>query len=92
MAKRAPMKTTTRIWLLQALGGTLWPSFLIAAVASVVFFASIDPETLQVQTLPGLELSRMAGYTIGFFMFWGVGLTSSVLTLILARADSREQS
>ena len=77
------MTRETRTSLLRSLGGTLWPSFLTAAVASVVFFASIDPQTLHVQTLPDWEISRMAGYTLGFFMFWGVGLASSVLTFIL---------
>ena len=78
-------KNKTR--LIQAFGITLWPSFLVAAGASVVFFANIDPETLRLETLPGLELSRMAGYTIGFFMFWIVGLASSLLTLLLIRPE-----
>lgn len=75
--------TTRTQWLLRCLGSTLWPSFLGAAVASVVFFAAIDPETLRLQTLPGWEVSRMAGYTVGFFMFWAVGLFSSSLTYLL---------
>lgn len=68
---------------LQVLGSTLWPSFLVAAGASGVFFASVDPETLRLETVPGWEISRMAGYTLGFFMFWLVGLASSILTYIL---------
>ncbi|WP_290650171.1 hypothetical protein [Aquisalimonas sp.] len=76
--------------LLRSLGGTLWPSFLTAAVASVVFFANIDPETLHMQTLPHWEFSRMAGYTIGFFMFWGVGLASSVMTFVLTERSPQE--
>ncbi len=79
----------TKERLLQCLGSTLWPSFLAAAVASVVFFAAIDPETLRVQTFPGLELSRMAGYTIGFFMFWAVGLFASGLTYVLSGGGNR---
>ena len=75
-------------WL-QCLGSTLWPSFLAAAVASVVFFASIDPETLRMQTLPDWEMSRMAGYTIGFFMFWAVGLFASSLTYLLSGGGNR---
>jgi len=81
MTMQQPKKSKQR--LLQALGVTLWPAFLVAAGASMVFFASIDPETLRLETLPGLELTRMAGYTIGFFMFWLVGLSSSLLTLLL---------
>lgn len=82
----------TRTWCLRCLGSTLWPSFLAAAVASVLFFASIDPETLRMQTLPDWNLSRMAGYTIGFFMFWGVGLLSSSLTYLLSGGrNSRDE-
>ena len=64
-------------------GGTLWPSFLTACAASIVFFANVDPATLNMQTLPGWELSRMTGYSIGFLMFWGVGLCSSMMTFLL---------
>lgn len=68
---------------MRLLGSTLWPSFLVAGGASGIFFASIDPEMLRLETVPGLELSRMAGYSIGFFMFWLVGLASSLLTILL---------
>lgn len=83
-----PVAMNKERWL-QCLGSTLWPSFLAAAVASVVFFASIDPETLRMQTLPGWEMSRMAGYTIGFFMFWAVALFSSSLTYLLSGGGNR---
>lgn len=73
--------------LLRLLGSTLWPSFLVAAGASGVFFASIDPETLRLETLPGWEISRMAGYTVGFFMFWLVGFSSSLLAVLLFSAN-----
>lgn len=70
--------------LIRAFGIVLWPSFLTAGVATMVFFANIDPLTLRAQTLPDWEISREAGYTIGFFMFWFVCAGSSALTLFLA--------
>lgn len=79
----------TRGRLLQCLGSTLWPSFLAAAVASVVFFAGIDPETLRIQTFPDWQISRMTGYSIGFFMFWAVGLLSSTFTYMLSGGVNR---
>ena len=69
--------------LIRVLGAVLWPSFLTAGVATMVFFASIDPATLRAQTLPDWEISREAGYTIGFLMFWAVCSASSALTLYL---------
>lgn len=70
---------------LRVLGAVLWPSFLTAGVATMVFFANIDPETLRSQTLPDWQISRQAGYTIGFFMFWAVTAASSLLSVFLFR-------
>lgn len=69
--------------LIRVLGAVLWPSFLTAGVATMVFFANIDPTTLRAQTLPDMEISRQAGYTIGFLMFWAVCAASSGLSLFL---------
>jgi len=68
---------------LRLLGAVLWPSFLTAGVATMVFFANIDPETLRTQTLPGWDIDRRTGYTIGFFMFWATTLASSLLSVFL---------
>jgi hypothetical protein len=67
------------------LAAVLWPSFLAAALATFVFFANIDPESLRAATFPEWEIGRRAGYTIGFFMFWAVTALSSALTLVLFR-------
>lgn len=75
-----PTATKHRIRLL---GSVLWPAFLTAAAATMVFFANIDPATLRAQTLPDVPISREAGYAIGFFMFWAIGAASSALTLLL---------
>ena len=70
---------------IQQWGAVLWPSFLIAGVATMIFFANIDPEELRASTFPQLQIDRKLGYTIGFFMFWGVTAWSSYLTLFLLR-------
>ena len=72
----------TRRWA-RLLGPVLWPSFLVAAVATAIFFAHIDPLTLQAQTLTDWQISRQAGYTVGFLMFWAVCAGSSALTMYL---------
>jgi hypothetical protein len=58
----------------------LWPSFLIAAAASWVYFTLFDPVDLDIF---GVHVSadRAAAYTIGFFAFWFLGAASSALTL-----------
>jgi hypothetical protein len=51
-------------------GITLWVSFLWAAIATMLFFATFDPVALaEVATFP-LEIDRMGGYSIGFLLFW----------------------
>jgi len=71
-----------RLWLL---GAVLWPAFLAAGVASLLFFSGIDPESLRLQTLPEWDIGRTAGYSIGFLMFWAVAAASSALTVLLVR-------
>lgn len=63
----------------------LWPSFLFGAVGTVLFFALLDPVDLRF--VGPLELSRKAGYTIGFFFFWALAAGSSALTCLLQRRD-----
>lgn len=63
----------------------LWPSFLCAGVATMVLFAVVDPVELHAISFPDWHLSRMAGYSIGFFMFWAVTAASSYATWLLLR-------
>ena len=65
------------------IGAVAWPSFFAAGVASVVFFAIVDPSELAEITWPHLAVSRKFGYSIGFFMFWACTLGSSAFTALL---------
>lgn len=65
------------------LGAILWPSFFAAGVATMVFFAKVDPLDLKEITWVDLEISREAGYTIGFLMFWAATGASSLFTWLL---------
>jgi hypothetical protein len=70
----------------------VWPGFIVAAVAELVFFSIFDPFDLHFFGAP-LDWSRQAIYTLGFFGFWGLAAASSALTFVLTRAgrgDSRE--
>ncbi len=65
---------------------TLWPSFLAASVATMVFFALLDPLLFgEATSSPAWLESRLAGYTAGFFFFWAACTLSSALTLYLVR-------
>lgn len=70
----------------QRLGAVLWPSFFAAGVATMVFFAFVDPLALRQMTFPHLPVTRELGYTIGFFLFWSATAASSLFTAFLLRA------
>lgn len=75
--------------LVQRLGAILWPSFFAAGVATMVFFAFVDPQALRELTFPDWDMQRELGYTLGFFMFWACTASSSLFTWILLRPASR---
>jgi len=60
----------------------LWPAFVVAAVAEMLFFAVIDPVELHLFGNPN-ELGRMTTYSVFFFLFWALGACSSGLTCML---------
>lgn len=69
----------------------LWPSFLVAAVATMFFFAVFDPPTIGEGTALGpLLAQRELGYAFGFFVFWALAAASSSITLYLARTQRPE--
>lgn len=75
------MTTTlnTRCWM-----WTLWPSFVVAGLATGVFFSLFDPMDMRIFGQP-LAVSALAAYTIGFIGFWAVGASAAWLALLLAR-------
>ena len=70
--------------LVQKWAYVLWPSFLVAAAATIIYFALFDPVDLDIFGIhvPG---NRTAAYTIGFFAFWFLGAASSAFTMFLQR-------
>ena len=73
----------TKVPRLQLCIAVLWPSFLVAIVATGLFFSAFDPNELYPF---GNEtgLSRLGAYTIGFLAFWLVTAISGVGTLYFA--------
>lgn len=62
----------------------LWPSFLVAIVAEIAFFAVIAPQELYLLGEP-VNFSPVATYSIGFFAFWIICAASSFTTLFFQR-------
>ena len=64
----------------------LWPSFIVGGVAEAVFFTLFDPSELAIFG-ESLELSRLAVYSLGFFLFWLFAAASSAFTCFLQRGS-----
>jgi hypothetical protein len=75
----------TGIPLVQRFIAVLWPSFIVALLATVAFFFAFDP----LELWPASRLGRLGAYTVGFFAFWGLGAASSALTCYFQRPCER---
>jgi len=76
---------------LQKCIAVLWPSFLVAIVATGLFFSAFDPADLY----PFGEqtgISRLGIYTIGFLVFWLVSAISGMGTLYFAVTNCMRQN
>ncbi len=70
--------------LAQRISAVLWPSFLLAGAATVVFFTLFDPlDLLGCEGEP--PLSRTGAYSVGFFLFWLLTASSSLATVYFLR-------
>jgi len=58
----------------QSLVSLLWPSFIVAGLATILFFKVFDP----LDIVP--NVSRIGTYSIGFLLFWLLGVMSSTGT------------
>lgn len=63
----------------------LWPSFLIAGMADILLATAFDPRAILYEGEPLIE-ERLAAYTIGFFVFWVLGIASSAMTCYFQRS------
>ena len=73
----------------QDIAAVLWPSFLVACVATMVTFALFDPADLGTIVTLDLNFGTMTGYALGFFFFWALCAASSYVTLYMVRTAHR---
>ena len=62
----------------------LWPSFIVGGVGEVLFFTVFDPKELYLFG-EASSLSRLAVYSIGFFLCWAFAAASSALSVFMGR-------
>ena len=75
----------------QRVATILWLSFLMAGVATGVFFSAIDPLELK-YCVDFPEVSRITAYSIGFFLFWLLTASSSLLAVFFVYPTRTENS
>lgn len=69
---------------IQRIIAVLWPSFLTAGVATILFFTAFDPQEILAGTRFA-EISRLGAYSTGFFLFWFLTASSCLLTCYFQR-------
>lgn len=60
----------------------LWPSFLAAGMGVGIIFTLLDPTELVILGYP-MHASRIAVYTVGFFVLWVMCAAASALSCFL---------
>ena len=80
----------------QVVGAIIWASFLAACLASLLFFAFVDPiQVIDETPLRSLQPGAMTAYAIGFYFFWMVCAVAAVLAVYLLETlprDSQRES
>jgi hypothetical protein len=74
--------------LAQRVVSVLWPAFMVAAAAEMVFFGLVDPLDLSVYGAPVGE-DRMQIYSLGFLFFWVVGSAASAVADVLKKTSAQ---
>jgi hypothetical protein len=62
--------------LIQRVVAILWPSFITAGIATVLFTTAFDPAVIFID----YDISRLGSYSICFFLFWLFGAATAAAT------------
>jgi hypothetical protein len=67
--------------VIQRIIAVMWPSFITAGIATILFFTAFDPSVVFVD----YDISRVGAYSIGFFLFWLFGAVTAITTCFFLR-------
>jgi len=62
--------------LVQRVVAVLWPAFIMAGIATILFTVAFDPAVIFID----YDISRLGSYTITFFLFWAFGVITAAST------------
>ncbi|MEE9448062.1 MAG: hypothetical protein V3V09_08885 [Arenicellales bacterium] len=72
----------------QKLISIFWPSFIMAGVATMVYFTAVDPHEM-VSPAWFVNLERLEAYTVGFLFFWALTASACMLTCYFQKPEDR---
>jgi len=72
---------SNNIPVIQRIIAILWPSFITAGIATILFFTAFDPGVIFID----YDISRVGAYSVGFFLFWLFGAVTSITTCFFLR-------
>lgn len=81
------VKVQLKLWMI----AVFWPSFVLAAIATGVFFSTFDPQQLMPFDRP-TSLSRLAAYSTGFLTFWAFSALSIAVGIYFVTLNNGPQS
>jgi len=62
--------------LIQRVVAVLWPAFIMAGLATILFTVAFDPAIIFID----YDISRLGSYTATFFLFWVFGVITAAST------------
>ncbi|MCP5153784.1 MAG: hypothetical protein H6983_06440 [Ectothiorhodospiraceae bacterium] len=68
------------------MSAVVWPAFVMAGVATAVFFTFLDPVHV-LECTGEAPLGRTAAYSLGFFMFWALCIATGAGTAYFLRPE-----
>jgi hypothetical protein len=77
--------STTECSRAQRAISVLWPSFLIAAITTTLYFMVFDPR----EVWAAMGVPPLGVYTMAFFIMWTITASSSALTCYFQRPCGR---
>ena len=66
----------SQIPVIQRVVAILWPSFITAGIATILFTTAFDPDVI----FADYDISRVGVYSICFFLFWLFGALTALAT------------
>lgn len=73
--------SSNEIPVIQRVIAIVWPSFITAGIATILITTAFDPAVIFID----YDVTRLAGYSMTFFVFWVFGVFTAIATCFFLR-------